>query len=89
MIAELSYAFINRDGRVGAYGKLNQDDWMDTPAFFILSGELKDKFGGKGLSLNGTSDRPEDFSDWNKLRLKVVVIAETIFYCARRKGPAT
>lgn len=89
VIAELSYAFINPDGRVGAYGKLNRDDWMDAPAFFILNGELKDKFGGMGLSLRGPSDRPEDFSDWDKLELKVVVTAETMFYCARRKGPAT
>lgn len=88
VIADLSYAFINPDGRVGTYGKLNRDDWMDAPAFFILSGELKDRFGGMGLSMNGPSDRPEDFSDWNKLRLKVVVTAETIFFCARRTGPA-
>ena len=41
-----------------------------------------------GLSLNGPSDRPEDFSDWDKLRVKVVVSEEIQFYCARRHGPA-
>ncbi len=46
VVAELGYAFINPDGTVGTYGKLNKDDWMDTPAFFILTGELKDRFGG-------------------------------------------
>ena len=89
VVAELSYAFINPDGTIGTYGKLNRDDWMDAPAFFILSGELKDKFGGLGMSLRGPSDRPEDFGDWGKLRLQVVITPETKFYCARRKGPVT
>lgn len=89
VVADLSYAFINPDGRPGAYGKLNKDGWMDAPAFFILTGELKDRFGAVGLSLRGPEDRPEEMSDWSKLRMFIVITPETNFYCARRKGPAT
>ena len=48
VIADLSYAFINPDSTVGTYGKLNKDSWVDAPGFFVLSGEVKDRFGGVG-----------------------------------------
>lgn len=89
VIAELSYALIGPDGAAKGYGRLNMDDWMDRPAFFILGGALKEEFGAVGMSMTGPIDRPEDFGDWSKLELKVVVSAENIFRCGLRRGPAT
>ena len=89
VVADLSYAFVNPDETVGTYGKLNKDVWLDAPAFFILNGELKDRFAGLGLSMVGPPDRPEDFVNWDMLRLQVVIAPGNIFYCARRKRPTT
>ena len=89
VVADLSYAFISPEGAVGTYGKLNKDVWLDAPAFFILNGELKDRFAGLGLSMVGPPDRPEDFVNWDMLRLQVVIAPGNIFYCARRKRPTT
>ena len=89
VIADLSYAFINPDATVGAYGKLNKDSWVDAPGFFILSGEVKDRFGGVGMYVKGPLAAPEDFTDRNKLRLQVVITADTFLQCARRQGPAS
>lgn len=88
VIADLSYAFINPDQTVGTYGKLNKDDWIDMPAFFVLSGELKDRFGAMGMSINGPEGTRENMTDWSKNQLKVVITAEQIFYCDQRRGPA-
>jgi hypothetical protein len=88
VVADLSYAFINPDATVGAYGKLNKDNWTDAPSFFILSGEVKDRFGGIGMSVKGPLANPEDYTDRTKLRLQVVITAETFLQCARRQGPA-
>lgn len=89
VIADLSYAFINPDASVGTYGRLNKDSWVDAPGFFILSGEVKDRFGGVGMYVRGPLDNPEDLSDWAKLRLQVVITAEDFLQCSRRQGPAT
>ncbi len=86
VIAGLSYAFIDPDGSVGTYGKLNRDDWLDKPAFFILSGALKDRFAAVGLSLRGPGDDFEDLSDWSKNVLQVVITPESFFQCAQRRG---
>jgi hypothetical protein len=88
VLAELSYAFIDPDGKAGTYGKLNKDDWLDAPGFFVLSGELKDRFGAISLLMIGPELRPNDFADWGKLRLKVVVTPDTLYYCSRRNNPA-
>ncbi len=88
VVADLSYAFINPDATVGGYGKLNKDDWLDAPGFFILSGELKERFAAVSLLLYGPTDNPNDFTDWDKLMLKVVVTPGIQFLCARRHGPA-
>jgi hypothetical protein len=89
VVADLSYAFVNPDATVGTYGKLNKDDWTDAPAFFILTGELKDRFAAVGLSVKGPQGNPEDYTDRNKLLLQVVITAETKFFCSRRRGPVT
>ena len=89
VVADLSYAFINPDGRVGTYGKLNKDDWVDAPGFIVLGGEVKDKFRGIGMYVKGLLSNPEDYSDREKLRLQVVITAETFLQCARRQGPVT
>lgn len=88
-VADLSYAFINPDQTIGTYGKLNKDDWVDAPGFFILSGEVKDRFGGIGMYVKGPLANPEDYTDRSKLRLQVVITAETFLQCVRRQGPAT
>jgi hypothetical protein len=89
VIADLSYAFIYPDRTVGAYGKLNKDDWLDKPGFFILSGELKDKFGAVGMALRGPGENFEDLSDWSKNILQVVSTPESVFNCVQRRGPAS
>ena len=88
VVADLSYAFIGPDGAIGTYGKLNKDDWVDAPGYIILSGEVKDKFGGVGMYVKGPLDNPEDYTDPSKLRLQVVITEETFLQCARRTGPA-
>ena len=88
VIADLSYAFIGPDDAIGTYGKLNKDDWVDAPGFIILSGEVKDKFGGVGMYVRGPLDTPNDFKDHSKLRLQIVITEETYLQCARRTGPA-
>ncbi|MEO8244588.1 MAG: hypothetical protein ABI832_20030 [bacterium] len=89
VVADLSYAFINPEGKVGTYGKLNKDDWVDAPGFIVLSNEVKDRFGGIGMYVKGPLANPEDYTDRSKLRLQVVITAETKLQCARRQGPAT
>jgi hypothetical protein len=89
VVADLSYAFINPDATLGSYGKLNKDSWVDAPGFMILSGEVKDRFGGVGMYVKGPLANPEDYTDRTKLRLQVVITAETFLQCARRLGPAT
>lgn len=89
VVADLNYAFIGPDGTIGTYGKLNKDDWVDAPGFIILSGEVKDKFGGIGMYVKGPLDNPEDYTDHAKLRLQVVITADTKLQCARRNRPAT
>ena len=88
VVADLSYAFISPDGKVGTYGKLNKDDWVDAPGFIVLSGEVRDKFGGIGMYVKGPLGNPEDYTDHAKLRLQVVITADTMLQCARRNGPA-
>ncbi len=89
VVADLSYAFINPDATVGKYGKLNKDTWVDAPGFIIPSGEVKDRFGGIGMIVKGPLEHPEDYRDRNKLRLQIIITAETFLQCARRQGPAT
>ena len=89
VVAELSYAFISPDGAVGSYGKLNKDeDWADLPAFVVIGGELKNRFGVVGIVMNGPVDNPMDYSDPDKLVLKAVITDKNLFFCDRRKGPA-
>jgi hypothetical protein len=71
------------------YGKLNKDDWVDAPGFIILSGEVKDRFGGIGMYVKGPLGNPEDNTERDKLRLQVVITADTFLQCARREDPAT
>ena len=73
---------------VGSYGKLHKGDWLDTPAFAILGGELKERFGVPAMSVQGPPDHPNDYSDWGKRVLKVVITDKNMFLCSRRKGPA-
>lgn len=89
VIADLSYAFIDPEGKIGNYGKLNRDDWLDKPAYFILGGALKDRFGAVGMSLRGPGANFEDLADWDKNVLQVVSTPEATFLCARRRGPAS
>lgn len=89
VVADLSYAFINPDQSVGTYGTLKMDEWLDHPAFFILTGELRDSFAAVGLSITGPDGNPELYTNWDKLRLEIVISEENQFYCTRRKGPAT
>ncbi len=89
VIADLSYAFIYPDSTIGTYGKLNKDGWVDAPGFFVLSGEVKERFGGIGMYVKGPLANPFDFTDQAKLRLQVVITAEDLLQCARRQGPAS
>lgn len=88
VIADLSYAFIYPDSKVGTYGKLNKDTWVDAPGFFVLSGEVKEKFGGVGMNMLGPLGNPNDYTDWAKMRLQVVITAENLLQCYRRQGSA-
>lgn len=89
VVADLSYAFINADGSIGKYGKLNKDDWVDAPGFIVLSGEVKDRFGGIGMYVKGPLANPEDYTDRSKLRLQIVITADSKLQCARCQGRAT
>jgi hypothetical protein len=89
VVADLSYAFISPDASVGKYGKLNKDTWPDAPSFFVLNGELKDRFGVVGLIIQGPPEDRHNYSDWTKLVLAAVINEKNIFYCELRRRPAT
>ena len=83
VIADLSYAFIHADGSLGNYGKLNKDDWLVAPRFFVLSGELSDRFAVVGLLLQGPVGHESEFG--GETFLKAVITDEDKFLCSRRK----
>lgn len=85
VIADLTYAFIHADGSLGKSGKLNKDDWLDAPGFFVLSGELKDRFAVVGIMLQGPVGHESEFG--GETFLKAVITAEDRFLCDRRKRP--
>ena len=89
MIADLSYAFVDAEGAIGSYGKLDPVTYSEAPSFVVLGGALKEKFGVVAMAEEGPLGNPMDFSDWSKLVLYVAITDKNRFQCAQRRRPAT
>ena len=63
VIADISYAFIKADGRLGGYGKLFRlTDNFHLPHFAMISGYMKDELHSLGIGLRGPRDSNHDLS---------------------------
>ncbi len=89
VIADRSYAFVDADGTVGSYGKLNQVSYGAAPSFVVLGGALQEKLGVVAMHVQGPPGHEMDFSDWSKLVLYVAVTDTNKFQCVQRRGSAT
>jgi hypothetical protein len=90
VIADISYAFIKADGRLGGYGALFRlTDNFDLPHFAVISGYLKDDLRSLGIGMRGPKDNPHDLS--GEIFVNVILSADGAgkddWDCIRRKRP--
>lgn len=88
VIADVSYAFIRADGRLGGYGALFRlTDNFDLPHFAVISGYLKDELHSLGIGMRGPRDNPHDLS--GEIHVNLILSADGAgkddWDCERRK----
>lgn len=88
VIADVTYAFIKADGRLGGYGALFRiTDNFDLPHFAVVGGYLKDELHALGIGMRGPRDNPHDLS--GEIHVNIIFSADGAgtddWDCTRRK----